>query len=323
MNIAVLIKETHPQCTYLPLVMDRPISNAKYSIFHLQTFHKDFECALKIFPKDKISQFSFYREKKILSMINQDNIVKYIPNIKFNNQAYDCNFLPMEYAPYGDFFDLIFSQELSNENLIRTYFQQLVEGIGHLHSKGIAHLDVKLENLLLGQDYVLKITDFDQSQALNETSLLYKGSPSFRAPEVINGTCKDFCAADMYSIGIVLFIFATGEFPFLEKEDQYGCTLAHYDLFCENNEKFWELRIGKRADKSLFSEALKELITGLLKKDPKERYTINDVEASRWYKGETLNKEELKLVMDKVLNKGVQESAEHIKGKEDMKETSP
>jgi serine/threonine protein kinase len=228
----------------------------------------------------------------------------------------------MEFAPYGDFFDLIFSQELKNEKLIRTYFQELVEGVGYLHSKGIAHLDIKLENLLLGQDYVLKITDFDQSQALNETDLLYKGSPSFRAPEVINGTCKDFSAADMYSIGIILFIFSTGEFPFLEKEDEYGCTLAHYDLFCENNQEFWELRTGKRADKNIFSDVLKELIAGLLKKDPKERLTIEDVKASRWYKGETLNKEELKLVMEKVLNKNVLENDEHIKGKEDVKESS-
>jgi serine/threonine protein kinase len=317
MNIAVLVNDTHPQCTFSPLLMDRTISNAKYSIFHLQTLNKDFECAVKVFPKDKTSQFAFYREKKILSIINHENIIKYVPNIKYNTQTYDCNFLAMEFAPYGDFFDLIFSQELNNEKLIKTYFQELVEGIGYLHSKGIAHLDIKLENLLLGKDYTLKIIDFDQSQALNETNLLYKGSPSFRAPEVINGTCKDFCAADMYSIGIILFIFATGEFPFLEKEDENGCTLAHYDLFCQNNKDFWELRIGQKSDKSIFTEALKELISGLLKKDPKERWTMKDVKASRWYKGEALGKEELKLVMEKVLN-GSLDQEEHIKGKEDV-----
>jgi len=301
MNVAVLVQETETQPLCSPLVMDRLIANAKYSVYHLQSLNKKFECALKIFPKDKESYVAFCRESKIISHLDHENIIKYVSNVRFNTQSFDCYFFSMEFAPYGDFFDLIFSQELSNEKLIRTYFAQLVDAIEYLHSKGIAHLDIKLENLLIGNDYKLKVADFDQSQLLSDKNLIYRGTPSFRAPEVITKSCKDFAAADIYSLGVILFALATGDFPFLENEDEEGFNLAHYDLFCEKNEAFWELRTSHRSDKSIFTEAFKEIINKLLTKDPTKRWTIEDIKKSRWYKGEMLNNEELKKIMEKKL----------------------
>jgi len=298
MNVAILVQETETQPVCSQLVMDKLIANAKYSVYHLQTLNKEFECALKIFPKNKESYLSFSRENKIISHLDHENIIKPVSNVRFNTQTYDCYFLPMEFAPHGDFFDFIFSQELDNEKLVRTYFAQLVEAIEYLHSKGIAHLDLKLENMLIGNDYKLKLADFDQSQLLSEKTLLYRGSPSFRAPEMINKTCKNFAAADIYSLGIILFALATGDFPFLEKEGEDGFTLVHYDLFCENNETFWDLRTGHRTDKNIFNETFKEIINGLLTKDPVKRWTIEEIKKSRWYKGEILSDKELRKIME-------------------------
>lgn len=313
MNFAVLAVETPSSESYVPLIMDRTLANAKYSIFHLQTSKKDFECAVKIFPTNKAAQLAFARERKILSILDHENIIKSLTNIKFNVQAYNCCPIAMEYAPYGDFFDLIFSQELNNEKLIRTYFRQLVEAIDYMHSKGLAHLDIKLENLLIGKDYQLKVADFDQTQALKEKALLYRGSPSTRAPEVIDNTCEDFSSADMYSIGVVLYTLATGDFPFLEKENENGSSyLAHYDMFCDNNKAFWELRTGQKPDKSMFNEGFKEIIYGLLMKNSAKRWTVKDIKASKWYKGDVLSKEELKTLMSKVLNSKSQENKEKV-----------
>jgi len=311
MNVAVLVTETQTRPIYHPLVMDRPIGNGKYSIYHLQTMKKDFECALKIFPKTKEAYVAYYRESKVLASLHHENIVSAIPNIRYNSQAYDCYFLAMEYAPFGDFFDLIFSQELHNEKLVRTYFHQLVNAVEYLHSKGIAHLDIKLENLLLGNDYLLKLADFDQSQLLDEKNLLSRGSPSFRSLEVLKGECKDFAAADVYSMGIVLYALATGDFPFLEKEDESGVSLAHYDLFCGNNEAFWELRVGQRADKAMFDESFKEIMAGLLAKDPVKRWNIKEIKSSRWYKGDMLSSEELQDIMKDILKKNQVENDEN------------
>ncbi|RZJ37213.1 MAG: hypothetical protein EOO18_06165 [Chryseobacterium sp.] len=48
---------------------------------------------------------------------------------------------------------------LSHEMIIRTYFHQLIEGIEYIHSQGVAHLDLKLENIMLGDSFELKIID--------------------------------------------------------------------------------------------------------------------------------------------------------------------
>lgn len=70
----------------------------------------------------------------------------------------------MEYAPNKDFFDALMEIKVKfDDTLVRTYFHQLVSGVEYLHSHGIAHLDLKLENLMLGENFELKIIDFDLS----------------------------------------------------------------------------------------------------------------------------------------------------------------
>jgi len=60
----------------------------------------------------------------------------------------------MEFAAYGDCSDL-FEQVASfhTEKLVRTYFQQIVEAVDYIHEHGYAHLDLKMDNLLIGEGY--------------------------------------------------------------------------------------------------------------------------------------------------------------------------
>mmetsp|Transcript_15068 Transcript_15068/g.12783 ORF Transcript_15068/g.12783 Transcript_15068/m.12783 type:complete len:89 (-) Transcript_15068:754-1020(-) len=73
----------------------------------------------------------------------------------------------------------------ADETLVRTYFHQLVNAVEHIHSKGYAHLDIKTENLLLGKDYALKVSDFDLCREA-EIPLGFRGygTKNFRAPEL-------------------------------------------------------------------------------------------------------------------------------------------
>ena len=67
----------------------------------------------------------------------------------------------LEYASGGDLFDYIFTiEEKFPEKIARFYFSSLMSGIDHLHQNQIMHRDLKLENLLIDKDYVLKIADF-------------------------------------------------------------------------------------------------------------------------------------------------------------------
>jgi len=101
--------------------------------------------------------------------------------------------------------------------VIRTYFHQLIEGLEYIHSKGFAHFDLKLENLVLSRDSLLKIIDFGQAQkTATDEEITSGGTVGYLASEVQNRTCKDSKAVDIYSAGIVLFTLKAKDDLFVE-----------------------------------------------------------------------------------------------------------
>jgi len=83
----------------------------------------------------------------------------------------------------------------------------LIQGVEYLHSKGYAHLDLKLSNLLLGKSYRLKIADFDHCMQLSETLDMVVGTKNYRAPECKIGEATNLKACDVFSIAIIAFVF--------------------------------------------------------------------------------------------------------------------
>lgn len=67
----------------------------------------------------------------------------------------------MEYCPNGDLFDMIKRTGKFSSGLTKHCFHQLLDGMEYLHSsRGVAHLDLKLENILIGKDLKIKLCDF-------------------------------------------------------------------------------------------------------------------------------------------------------------------
>ncbi len=136
-----------------------------------------------------------------------------------------------------DFFD-IYDHPLFNrdERLIRTYFCQLINGVKYLHSMSIYHLDLKFENILLGKDFRLKITDFDRAYIKGDKKMIGKGTECYRSPEIKSKSCQNFEAADIFSLGIILFGFLTGLMPYSSEEEDEEML----NILLENPEQFWQ-----------------------------------------------------------------------------------
>lgn len=69
-------------------------------------------------------------------------------------------YIVMDLVKGGELFTMIERQGKLDESTARSYFQQLVNGMHHCHTRGVFHRDLKPENLLLDENGVLKITDF-------------------------------------------------------------------------------------------------------------------------------------------------------------------
>ena len=113
------------------------------------------------------------------------------------------------------------------ESVARKVFQQICEGLCHMHSRGILHRDIKLDNILAAQDPEnpnvchTKIIDFGFATLLfkGQTSSLTVGSLAFLSPEILNKQPHD-ARTDVWSLGIVFFNILSGRMPFIEQTPQ-------------------------------------------------------------------------------------------------------
>ncbi|KAL6343456.1 hypothetical protein AAG906_024821 [Vitis piasezkii] len=95
---------------------------------------------------------------------------------------------------------------------------QLVSALLFCHQNGVAHRDMKPQNLLLDQDGNLKVSDFGLSALPDQlkNGLLHTacGTPAYTAPEVVSRKGYDGAKADAWSCGVILFVFLSGFLPF-------------------------------------------------------------------------------------------------------------
>lgn len=243
--------------------------------------------AIKFFHYVNHSVSKFYKnESRFASLKNKHIIQQEECQPKYElkaNGIVKCSYIMMELAPYGSFETLLKEDKLPNDIvLMRSFFKELVEGVSYLHHKNIAHMDLKLANLLLGYDYQLKIADFDCAVTGQNMLDDFMGTENFRAPEVIKRSCQDPKAADIYSLGIILFGMVNRRLPYDESHKVEGKDL--YTLMKEQSHSFWEYHSGQNV-----TDDFKELFSWMVKVNPSERATLEDIRESKWYNEKSYN----------------------------------
>ena len=144
---------------------------------------------------------------KIIEKINKENInlnelfiskklkYKYIINIYgyYANKNLKHDFILMECAPHNlkNFCKKILKKSLLSESFLCYITYQILLGLNHLHSKKIAHFDIKSQNLLINEFLDIKIIDFsiamDYSKMCNngDININYRGTKFYIAPEIM------------------------------------------------------------------------------------------------------------------------------------------
>ena len=94
----------------------------------------------------------------------------------------------MPFVRGGELYKVFSAQKRFNEKTVVFYAAQMAIAIGYLHMKGIAHRDLKLENILVDQDGYLKIIDYGLAKMLkdDQETLSFCGTPEYLAPEMVS-----------------------------------------------------------------------------------------------------------------------------------------
>lgn len=298
--------------SYQNLSVTKQLSKGKYPVFLTTSKTNLKNYVMKIFTDDVNNANIHFNNEAYFKSLNHPNLIKVLhseENITtaHNGKFIKASYILSEYAPHGDFFDFIVNnQDQIDEKLIRTYFRQLIEGLEYLHTMGISHLDLKPENLLLGADFNLKIADFDLSHIAGDNKILGKGTANYRGPEFYNSESpklqhETIHASDIYSAGIILFVFKSGGMlPYLEDHPIYGQNMI--ELMDRKSGRFWAKHCEvQEKSKEFFDSDFKRLFHKMVKADPKERASIQKIKKSEWYNGPVYNPSELTLKVKSIL----------------------
>jgi calcium/calmodulin-dependent protein kinase I len=188
-------------------------------------------------------------------------------------------YLVMERMSGGELFDRIVAKAYYSEKEARDTCRIILDAVGYCHAHHVAHRDLKPENLLLlseDDDSAVKIADFGFAKRVTEHNSLTTqcGTPGYVAPEILEGTPYDE-RADMWSVGVILYILLGGYPPFIESTQR--------DLFrkirkgdYEFHEEYW----------GTVSAEAKGLISSLLTVDASLRLTAKQGLENEWITGD-------------------------------------
>lgn len=180
-----------------------------YKCYHNQT-NKVY--ALKEIVIDRKKNVNVKREFEIMRKLNHKHIVK-IHDVIVDTQLNNIYFI-MDYYENGDLSSFLNKSPLK-EKFARKYMKQLSEGLYYLLENNIIHRDLKPQNILLSDNFEIKITDFGFATYYNENTVINTlcGSPMYMAPEIITRNGYDH-KSDLWSVGIILYEMLHGYTPF-------------------------------------------------------------------------------------------------------------
>ena len=222
--------------------------------------------AAKIIPKkyivDKNMLYLIKNEIDILKSINHPNIIKFYQACSISNDdGEEYIVIITEYCKNGDLFDFIYNNGFENEYEKIDIFYRISKAIEYLHSIGIAHCDIKPENILLDENMNPKLCDFGFSKKIFALSNdIISGSIRFSAPELLTGENINFLKADIWALGMTFYFLSVLDFPFN----------AHNDKIAVFQITNGCLSIDK-------SDSIHKLVNKCFKMNPDERATIKDI----------------------------------------------
>jgi len=216
---------------------------------------------------------SFFQEVKASKILQNDcgvvRLLEYLETEKYF-------LLVTEYFDGMELFKLLETrkfQPLAEEGA-KSIFGQILDTILNAHRKGMTHMDIKLDNILIDRNKRTKIIDWGLCVTESpEKCIKFCGSLEYAAPEIwsrpSNSTTYSAYKADVFSLGVVLYALLVGRFPF---------SMSALDLMRKGQPVPIPLE-----DKTTIGDNCKQLLRGMLEANPAKRLSLLEVQNHAWF----------------------------------------
>ena len=244
--------------------------------------------------KSKIVSF-IMNELQSVELVDHKNVIKLLAyNLNVDNKG--TMLLVFEYASCGELYQFLAIVKYFNDDIAKTYFEQILDALEICHSMDIIHRDLKPQNILVDSQYQVKVADFGLStydNDLTNKNLLYVGTRGYMSPEIASPMIDDYDEndnpiykeitplCDIFSLGVILWQLLNGieSMPFdeaTEYDPKYVfITQKEFDLFWKCH---YSCRIVKRS-----SHHILDLLLKMFTFNCDKRITITDIRNNKWY----------------------------------------
>jgi len=193
-------------------------------------------------------------------------------------------YIILEYLKGQDFFKFLSHKSFApiREKEARKLFRQLVAAVQYCHTQHIAHRDIKLENIMYDRKKNrVKLIDFGLCERIESGQLcdLWCGSQDYVCPEIIKKEAYNGYAADVWSLGTILYIMLYGELPF------------GFDIRVKavtDGKEHPNIVFADDRNPNVVTDSAKELISQMLEVDPAKRINMTAVAQHRWTRKKSL-----------------------------------
>ncbi|CCW67857.1 unnamed protein product [Phytomonas sp. Hart1] len=213
-----------------------------------------------------------WRELSLMRELDHPNIVKYL------GEEIDDSYIRiyMEYVSGGSISSLLRTFDSFQESQVANFTRQILQAVTYLHSKGIAHYDLKGDNLLVDPSGTLKLADFGTAQEINSKKGVTKiaGTAYFIAPEVVIQGTSDF-KSDIWSVGCCVIEMLTGVAPLSHLATKYSVLM----MLAESTDDIFKHYIPKEHN---WSPDVVDFLMQCLQWDPAKRPSAAQLLTHRW-----------------------------------------
>jgi len=231
----------------------------------------------------------YIKEAEFLDILNKQknpNVIKKIGHgigyiDRLNHEKEELQYIILEFATHRELYDYIFyPNEGFGETLGKAIFAQLLNGVKGIHDLGYCHKDLSLSNIFLDENFVSKVGDFGSARKNASNIDEYFQQINYKAPEVLDHKPHNGIKADIFSLGLILFILVFGVPPFDLLNEKNPLYSYIEDNTPENIHLYW-IRIEGQLQMQ-FSDEFKDLFIKMVLSNPNDRISIQEILNHPW-----------------------------------------